>query len=81
MTDREVERILAEDRPVAAVLLSRGGWLRSLDDLVITCRFPADDKGPALWQIDLMDASESAYYRVFVQAETIVGISVHRSSS
>jgi hypothetical protein len=80
MKDVDVERVLLEMFPVAAVLLNRGGWL-SGSSIDILCRFPAEpDKAlDALWEIDVYTEDDKKLHSVYVKAESIVGISCRRS--
>lgn len=79
MTDAQIERVLAEGHPVAAVLLSRGHWLKA-ERVWLEQAFPADASSPAVWRIDLM-AEDVSWHSVFCEAASIVGVSVHRSVS
>jgi hypothetical protein len=79
MTDPQIEKVLAEGYPIAAVLLSRGGWLKS-EEVLITLAFPPEPehpKGyqPAVWRVDMMSQGLS-WHAVFVEASSIVGVSV-----
>jgi hypothetical protein len=73
MTDQQVNDILSEGFPIAAVLLVRGGWLSSAESVEVRVAFPADAKGPALWKVLLADS-----HAVYIEASSIIGISVER---
>jgi hypothetical protein len=80
MTDQQIEKVLGEGLPVRAVLLLRGGWL-SGEAVTITQRFAADEASPALWKVELATPSAEAWHAVYVEAASIVGISVVRNST
>ncbi len=74
MTDAQIEKVLAEGLPIAAVLLVRGGWLSTKDgDVEVQVAFADDEKNVALWKV-LLGGSHSVY----VEASSIIGISVER---
>jgi hypothetical protein len=79
MTDAQIEKVLAEGCPIAAVLLSRGGWLRS-EEVAIVKAFEADRDSPAVWRVELrVNGEDKSWHDVFVEAASIVGVSVDRS--
>lgn len=73
MTDEQVNKVLGEGLPIAAVLLVRGGWLSSKEGVEVQVAFAADEKSPALWKVLLSDS-----HSVYVEASSILGISVER---
>jgi hypothetical protein len=78
VTDAQIEKVLAEGLPVRAVLLSRGGWLAG-DEVTVELRFAADATSPAVWRVGLSTPeAPEPWHAVFVEAATIVGISVRR---
>lgn len=74
MTDAQIERVLAQGKSIAAVLLARGGWLRS-PSIHVRVAFAADATSPAVWAVELM-TDDTPWHSVYLEAETIVGISV-----
>jgi hypothetical protein len=81
MTDTQIERILAQGKPLAAVLLVRGGWLRA-QSIRMRKVFEADvsPQGlvyePAVWCIELVTEDDQPWHQVYIEAANIVGISV-----
>ena len=82
MNDRDVQKVLTEGYPIAAILLSRGGWL-SGSTITLEARFEADlDKGlDALWMINVSTQDDTQLHSIYVKAETIIGISCRRSQA
>jgi hypothetical protein len=76
MTDRQIEKVLAEGCAIAAVLLARGGWLRA-EEVRLGLAFAADES-PAVWKVELITGTDDVWHSVFVEAANIVGISVDR---
>jgi hypothetical protein len=71
-----VQNILDEGRPIVAVLMNRGGWISAFQ-VMLGVAFPADDT-PALWFIDTANEGGDVLHRVYVEAQSIVGISCNR---
>lgn len=84
MTDAQIEKVLGEGCPVAAVLLARGGWLKA-DTVQLSQAFAAEPdhpKGyqPAVWKVELFGPDGDApWHAVFVEAESVVGVSLVRT--
>jgi hypothetical protein len=80
MTDKQVLNILSEGFPIAAVLLSRGGWLSAAKEVEIHQRFEAGTEGYGIvWRIDLLGEPNEPYHSIYATAETIIGISCKRT--
>lgn len=78
MTDAQIEKVLQEGCPVAAVLLSRGGWLKA-ERVAVACAFAADAASGAVWKVSLSQEGEKgSWHDVFVTSDGIVGISIAR---
>lgn len=74
MTDAQIRKILAQEQPVAAVLLSRGGWLKA-EEVNLVLAFAADES-PAVWKVELITGADDVWHSVFVEAANIIGISI-----
>lgn len=76
MTDAQIEKVLAQSKPIAAVLLARGGWMRA-QTIQVRTAFPAEEGSAAVWCIELATEDDAQpWHAVYLEAETIVGISV-----
>ncbi len=80
MNDLQLSRLLTEEDPtIAAVLMSRGGWLSSPGDISIRVQFPAGAEGSILWAIRLYAEEENEPYHVlYTTSDAIVGVSCRR---
>jgi hypothetical protein len=81
MDDKKLTRLLAaDDGPIAAVLMSRGGWLTGAGGCLIHVAFAAEHEAEtSLWAITLMSEDDDPYHIVYTTADAIVGVSIKRT--
>jgi len=81
MTDTQIQRILDQGKPLAAVLLMRGGWLKA-QSIRMRKVFEADVTAdgtvyePAVWCIELVTEDDKPWHQLYIEAQHVIGISV-----
>jgi hypothetical protein len=81
MDDKKLTKLLAaDDGPIAAVLMSRGGWLTGSGGCSIQVAFAAEHETETnLWAITLLAEGDEPYHVVYTTADAIVGVSIKRT--
>lgn len=83
MDDKKLTKLLAADEgPIAAVLMSRGGWITGPGGCSIQVAFAAEHESETnLWLIRLLALDDEPYHVVYTTADAIVGVSIKRTTN
>ena len=85
MNERQVSECIRDASrhrwPIKAVLLAKGGWVSArsilIEDAFTNRHIPVE---PTVWKILLFSDDDVLVNTIYVESETIVGISVNRST-